>query len=231
MKKLIIGMGIAAMVMGMATMASATATDWYVNMKATSDTGAKAGQSNSKFGMKTNATSGDDSSLGYDATYTAAKDGSLPEIISTDLTNATTDNRWNVDQRTPYSGKGEVVWDLNMYAVTGFASSTIYLNAWNTTAGGLNAAGPAVTLYQVNDGTKVKLYTFDPAKLGTWSSSAGVGGAFFQQGFTYTANGLGSESNPYKFQLVAGTVPEPGSLVAMLSGLAGLVGFGIRRRK
>jgi len=31
--------------------------------------------------------------------------------------------------------------------------------------------------------------------------------------------------------IVATTVPEPGSMVAMLSGLVGLVGYGIRRRK
>jgi len=47
-------------------------------------------------------------------------------------------------------------------------------------------------------------------------------------------SGLTIPANGTHFQLyqgTAGTVPEPGSLVAMFSGLVGLVGYGIRRRK
>ncbi|MHB9036461.1 MAG: PEP-CTERM sorting domain-containing protein [Armatimonadota bacterium] len=51
----------------------------------------------------------------------------------------------------------------------------------------------------------------------TWAAS--TFGALFTSGDTFTIS---------KFDQV---VPEPGSMVAMLSGLVGLVGFGIRRRK
>jgi len=39
------------------------------------------------------------------------------------------------------------------------------------------------------------------------------------------------EPGRYQFNTTASTVPEPGSLVAMLSGCIGLVGYGLRRRR
>lgn len=63
------------------------------------------------------------------------------------------------------------------------------------------------------------------------SVGAGVSGSFgspnLNSGVNYTIPFAGT----HMFTVVAEVVPEPGSLLALFSGVIGLVGFGIRRRR
>jgi len=66
----------------------------------------------------------------------------------------------------------------------------------------------------------------------TWASTmTSASNALFNYTFENTTGMVGA-ANAVAFTLgEAEIVPEPGSMVAMFSGLVGLVGFGIRRRK
>lgn len=63
----------------------------------------------------------------------------------------------------------------------------------------------------------------------TWTASmTSADNYLFSYTFADTSGMVGREN---ALALTLGQVPEPGSMVAMLSGLVGLAGFGIRRRK
>ncbi|MEN6356767.1 MAG: PEP-CTERM sorting domain-containing protein [Armatimonadota bacterium] len=99
----------------------------------------------------------------------------------------------------------------------------IYLRFFSTTTAS-KLAGGTWYLYKgiqtVVDG-KVKAEALDSGKFATTESSWATStfGSKFQSGDNWTL----TQGIP--------DVPEPGSMLAMMSGLVGLVGFGIRRRK
>ena len=114
------------------------------------------------------------------------------------------------------------------------------VKAWNLHAWLLDASGAAkvagnitITAWLVGadlDGTvvvKVKGLGSDwPAPLNTTSATRGTQAAPLKT-WTVTYDGV----NDVQFNVDASTIPEPGSLLALVSGLVGLIGFGIRRRK
>jgi len=130
---------------------------------------------------------------------------------------------WYKDVRVAPSPGANVTWNLIVRAGTAFAGSTFTLSAWNPTG---TAYDIDATLADAAPGCKIQLYQgdqllyqFDPAKNGTSAAPQ------WSQSFSIAA---GQEVSGFRLCYI---VPEPGSMVAMLSGLIGLVGFGIRRRK
>jgi len=233
MKKLIVMGIVAMMVMGLAgTVLAAVDTDWYVNMRATSNaTSLTASMGSAKYGTKaTGATDGLDTSP-TDAKYGSQLSATTAEI---DCVNGAGNDRYMTDQRAPV-GAVEKVWNLKVYAGDSFAS-TIYLTMWNPTAGDIDPAeGFTVKLYSVSafGGERTEITpSLDLALNGTFSTSTGISGNKVQTSMPFTLGQAGDATHPYLFELVAApAVPEPGSMLAMFSGLIGLVGYGIRRRK
>lgn len=207
MKKLIVLGIIATMVMGMAVAASAAIDDtWAVTMKAFNGNGQSGSQcvANTKVGA----------SDAY--TIVASEDGTGP-VQAGNLAliySSIIPDLCVKDTRAPFV-VGEVkVWNY----ITRLADNSqgpIRIDMWVASIIDPSTGGDPDLLVQVFKGEDL-LWT---APLGVQTTSKTP---------MYTYNGMAGDS----LTLVASTiVPEPGSMVALFSGLVGLVGFGIRRRK
>lgn len=161
--------------------------------------------------------------LGEDTTFGAPVNGK-GEIICYNLSS----ERWANDLRapitTPHTCKA---WNLKAY-INGGGLGTCRLDAWVGATGKLDSPDYKAELYE-----------------GTWTAQQCLNGQAGTPIWSAPHNSSGSSSSPQysqspipmglnqdKYYTVAiMTVPEPGSMVALFSGLVGLVGFGIRRRK
>jgi len=209
MKKLFVLGIVLAMVMGLAAMAGAY--EMFVGVKGADGTGQLIDV-------------GDYQGAGFDAGWNPGNGAQVTAAVqqtggSTDLTAAFDPNHVS-----------STAWDIYVWGVGADAGATasIYVifsddgtiaggssakgNDWNlNVVGGASYAAGALTLDanyppNITDGNKV-------------ISSLTVGA---------------SRASAVELQLVEGapvTTPEPGSLVALFSGMVGLVGYGIRRRK
>lgn len=217
MKKLIVLGIIATMVMGMAVAASAAVDNaWVVQLRAIDNAGLSQGTGT--YGTK--ATGRDeylppteDSGLGLQvgtAAYVAS-------VIGTNLCSK--------DYRAPLVAGQTKVWDIRIWLPVGELGPTsgkITLIGW--TAASANQINPSTG---GDPDLKVKLMQGDTV---LWDFAQNVSGN--QDAPLFSLDFVCVDSTPINLQLVASTiVPEPGSMVALFSGLVGLVGFGIRRRK
>lgn len=202
MKKLIVLGVVAAMCLSVAAFAGTTDTDWTVQLRA--ENAAGSAQGTLTLGTKATAS---------DAFVPPTEDATYPSPVSGYAEIASTiSNRVNKDYRAPV-GDAPKVWDLLMY-INGGTTGTITLKGWVPAA--MKIDDPMLVV-QLRQGNNV-LFTFTPGSSGAASAPQYTG--------TFDFNGT-----PIPLQLVATVVPEPGSILALASGLVGLVGFGIRRRK
>jgi hypothetical protein len=248
MKKLIV-IGI-VMVMALSATAAMAAidNDWLVYFKASTDSLAKSGASNGTLGLKTAA---NDSFANYSTVATLS---TYPEINYTDSGHPYTTSYGNIPGRTyvakfggaplgPDPKKTVIDW---AFKVAGNGGATVYLTAWNQTGTTTQIDAGTTQLIELwagnSSGEKVgtaPIWMFNPGQQASWTSGGGIVGTANDQNATngyfsqsYVLGNNDSAGGAYKyFVLEATTVPEPGSLVALFSGIIGLVGFGIRRRK
>lgn len=243
MKKLIVIGIVVAMVMGFAAIAMAadfTPDDAFtIYLKASTDTLGLTGAAQAQAGFRTNATN----STG---TISAGWDGGTPEVEWYDATHALptsyvpSSTRYGKDlvgttaQPAPGTSPSPLfVWNFKAYAPA-LAGTNWYVTTYFI-------AGVA-TQWDAPAGYKLSLteWTGDP----TNGLSAAVAGSEYD--FTSTAGTLNTVDGGFggafhQYTITTGTqyfqlaltpaIPEPGSLVALFSGLVGLVGYGIRRRK
>jgi len=242
MKKLIVLGILLTMVMAMGVVAQAAAPAWVVQIQATTDAASLLGQAYGSFGLRTKGSD----STGTNAPVVATD----PEIDQTAIDATPVQARQNIDllgtsNADLPNATTECDWFLTAVNQTA-ASGTMYVTTWNVSTANYaipQALGYTITLYQVSsatatiaNSTPLQSYVYTngvtaPTSYGTYTGT-GVGGTYNQWAFNNVAEG-----GSVYLELVAApisapiTTPEPGSLVAMLSGLVGLVGYGIRRRK
>ncbi len=231
MKKLIVIGIVVAMVMGMAVAANAQFTPndkVLVGIKAAVD---GIGMSAGTFGTQVGAIDDYDTN---DKGLPSATAGSA-EIICTDLpANGTVaDGRFYVDKRAPLDDYSQIkVWDLKASLNTVPAGGDIVLTGWMISSGKITSPDFYGGLYAGSwTAQEIKSGAADTSLIWQLPTDGTYGSASSPQ-FTsdgYHVSGTGSQM----FTLCLGTidVPEPGSMVALFSGLVGLIGFGIRRRK
>lgn len=210
MKKLIIGLGIAAMVMGMAVGANAASANWQLNLRAGLPVDANAATVN-----WTSSTGPCIVGIGTAAVGTYASFASTSVGIWVD-------NGQGVgNKQIKAAGEDTYSWALKLENKSTGPTSSIKLGWWVQSATYADLSGWTFKLYK---GTGDNLT--NEVVLASNGKVAGTAG-YVQIFDTRTIARNAVED----YTLVATAVPEPGSMVAMLSGLAGLVGFGIRRRK
>jgi len=209
MKKLFIGLGIAAMVMGMAAGANA-----YVIQAVTND-----GIGTGGYGM---ATITMNSATTPKAINMVANPGTSSEISVWDGVTA------NQRLSTYFTASEPTVWNLKLYVADAFPTADkgtditgVLLKMWAPSIAGADSTKD----YALKAGNTV-LWT--GKFFSTASTSAAVAPISYAFNFSDNWGDLRGKTVDLTF---GAAVPEPGSMVAMLSGLAGLVGFGIRRRK
>lgn len=210
MKRLIVLGIVAVMVMGLSVAASATLdTKWVVQLRASDMVGANMVDA-TQFGAGTVSTA----NLGIKWLATS---------IGIYVAGTEADGRRYKDIRALADDTVLEVWDLTLEAGASYAGTQCKLFGWN----------PAGTAYDIDDtladapkAGKITLFNgndvvwqFDPLKNGTSAAPQ------FSTTLDITA---GQKISGLKLVY---SVPEPGSMVALFSGLVGLVGYGIRRRK
>lgn len=216
MKKLIVLGIIATMVMGMAVAASAALDDtWILQMKASYVSNGQ-GSGTVTVGTKPGSIDG----IGSEDKTLAPTNGEKA-MMFTDL-----QPRSNTDYRAPLVVGETKTWNLNIWTNEGSAGE-ISLSGWIATAGN------GSILPSTDGDPDILLQLFHGSTL-VWTAPINESSTSTNPMFSYTFNyGGGNLTTAGEaFYVVASTiVPEPGSMVALFSGLVGLVGFGIRRRK
>lgn len=233
MKRLIvIGFVVTILISATAAIASVPAdNDWLLNFRATTDVAAKTGAATSTFGLK--STAGDyfayrqDAFAGPEVNYSYAGD---PLHSS---------RRYYIAKfgGAPLGSTSNVMsWVIRL---DGYAYSSAYVTGWN--ASGATSSiegfpGQTIKLYECNvagDKLAPAIWTFTPGVVATWSAGARMGGTsnvdYFQKMYTFGA--ADAEGLSHQYLLLEATVPEPSSILAVISGLAGVLGLRIRRRK
>lgn len=217
MKKLIV-IGIAAvMVMGLVGAANAAFDpSWLVNLKVS--TSADGSAQAFTLICATNTT----------VAITAAPPPGVQPMVYAYSTSGTTS--LIKDQRVSFAGT-TMQWVIKLGGVNfanGINPESVYLFGWNPNDGAIvktnqfvATGGETLALYASPDGIVKGAKLWDVVKGGTGASTDAL---------TWKAGGMAVPLNSM-FILEETLVPEPGSILALASGLIGLIGFGTRRRK
>lgn len=211
MKKLI-GLGLVAMmVMGLAGAASAADNKWTVQLRAgvLSGTTWANSQAATTIGVQPSAVA-----PGYHSTLASNGVG----IFGVDPDPYKMANK---DYRAFAEGQEKYIWNLKLATGASWVETNVITVGWWIPAATEALPTGPFTLEVFRNGQLVKAMV-DNELYGT---------AQIKSLGTYTL-GAGATENWQVVATYGGTViPEPGSIVAMLSGLVGLAGYGIRRRK
>jgi hypothetical protein len=224
-KLLVIGM-VMVMVVAMSVAASA-AVDNTIKMGITFANGTI---SQGTLTLGTDAGKSDGYVVGEDLGFSGAV-STAGEIICTDLgpQGAITDGRWKTDLRAPVTG-GCTAFSLKAYFNNGNAG-TATLKAWMMTGAGTPSVDDPAYKVRIYEGTwtAASILAGDAAGSLLWTAPMTLTGTSTTP--QYTLSNIGMTAGQNRFYTMSIAVPEPGSMVALFSGLIGLVGFGIRRRK
>jgi len=235
MKRLIVMGVVAALLMGLAAAATAAIdSTWYVQLRAYN--GAPGTNSAGSAKLGTNSNYSDAYLVGtpdFDSYYSGLLT-TAAVIASTDLGEGNGDYA-STDLRAPLAAASVKVWNLTLYGKSTYPGTAIWLSGW------------IMSSYKIDTGSDTGVAIVRGTKGVDWDLSgtpghANITGDGVLYSFAQGTSGTSSApqwskswllaSVPTDLKLVCTTiVPEPGSLLALASGLIGLAGFVVRRRR
>jgi len=112
------------------------------------------------------------------------------------------------------------IFSLGLWGAQNYPASDVFVKIWANSVVGLDLT----KTYELKNAVTNQVY-WTGKITGTSNKTAPL------LSVSITAPKTANPNNDAMLVTFGATVPEPGSMLAMLSGLVGLVGFGIRRRK
>lgn len=231
MKKLVAITVIAGLLMGLASVAMAgTETNWMVLMRASDPEYTFAAL---QCGVGTNSTKTDGRDVG-DNKYTANTGNQAQAAVHrTDW--GEDPALYVMDIRAPITDE-QKIWDIRVWAARNYTRSQIRFAWWSISTYTPILVTPdwEYKIVVVDDPTGTfaagTTWNFTPGATGT--STDPVGYVDFNVNSAIKMADADAVDNGIKLRFIAGpAVPEPSSMVALASGLFGLAGVAIRRRK
>lgn len=224
---------VVVMVLGAMSAAFASQDDWTLFLRTSNTSNAKAA-ADLQLGTVPGAVDGLGDDYDFNSTLPAAD---VAYIRCFDLGTGSASYGYAADIRSPLTGPGsKIIWsDVRLGVMGGWdPTKAVQLRLYNKSSYDIVApvdvmikvlSDPTGDLvvdadgYLLMDGSPI----FSEAKNGSASSPA----------YSFTMANVAPlvAGEQVLLQVEARIIPEPGSIVAMLSGLVGLAGYGIRRRK